>query len=732
MKPTRRGPPSSPAAASCASATRKTSGPPTPLSCGHPWCGIECDCDRKRFFEVWNLVFQQFDRRDGGVLEPLPYKNIDTGMGLERIAAVVQGVRSNFDIDIFRTLLADAGELLDVDPRADEETIRRTRRIADHVRAIAFCIGDGILPSNQGRGYVLRKLIRTAVRDGVALGREEPFLFSLVPTVARVMREPYPELAEHRDHIARVVRAEEEHFHETLRKSMNVLQDKMDEKRARGERVFSGEELFELYDTFGLSADVAVPIIEEAGFEADMDGFRAEMDERRHYSRAASRISGDIFGSGPYVELREDGVATEFVGYEDETAEATITAILDSEEGLVEEAKVGMTVSVVVDRSPFYAESGGEVGDTGVIEGADGALDVTDCQWKEGMIAHFGKVTSGVLRDGEMVACKPDLERRADVRRNHTATHLLHHALREVLGPHVAQAGSLVAPDRLRFDFTHPEALTEEQIRRVEDLVNARILANSPVAARRTTLEEARAAGAIALFGEKYGDEVRMVAVGDYSKELCGGLHVSATGDIGLFKILSKGSVAAGVRRIEAVTGRGALEHVRAEEDILARLAALLKTPRAKIEERVAGLLEQVKTLRAEIRQAGRRREGASADDLLARAKEVAGVKVVAYEVPEGDAARLRQIADALTKQREGVAAFLAARAGRGGQLVVALSRDLVERGLDAVEIARAAGAEIGGGGGGRPDQAQAGGKNADGIPAALRKAEDLLAERLG
>jgi len=701
------------------------------LSCGHPWCGIECDCDRKRFFEVWNLVFQQFDRRDGGVLEPLPYKNIDTGMGLERIAAVVQGVRSNFDIDIFRTIIADGAELLDVDPHADAETVRRTRRIADHIRAVAFCIGDGILPSNQGRGYVLRKLIRTAVRDGVALGHEEPFLFSLVPTVARVMRAPYPEITEHRDHIARVVRAEEEHFHETLRNGMQMLDEMVREMRRTGEKVLRGEKAFRLFDTHGFPLEVAEAVLAEQGLGVDREGFEREMHRQRAAARARTQISADIFGSGPLVELKERGLATEFVGYRDERAAAEVRAILSGED-LVEMADEGETVGIVLDRSPFYGEAGGQVGDTGLLKADDAVVDVADCRWGEGMILHLGTVRCGRIKVGDRVACEPDLDRRTDIRRNHTATHLLHHALREVLGPHVAQAGSLVAPDRLRFDFTHPEALTDEQIRRVEDLVNARILANDPVAAHETTLEKAKAAGALALFGEKYGEEVRMVAVGDYSKELCGGLHVSATGDIGLFKILSEGSVAAGVRRIEAATGRGALAAVRATEDILARLSALLKTPRAKIEERVAALLEQVKTLRAEVRRAGRRAGGASADDLLARAKEVAGVKVVAYEVPEGDARRLREIADALTKQKEGVAAFLAARAGKGAQLVVALSRVLVERGLDAVQIARAAGAEIGGGGGGRPAQAQAGGKNADGISAALRKAEDLLAERLG
>lgn len=700
------------------------------LGCGHPWCGIECDCKDYRFVELWNLVFQQFDRKEGGILDPLPFKNIDTGMGLERTAAVVQGVRSDFETDIFKPLIEDVCRLVEVKYEANDETTRRVRRIADHVRAVTFCIGDGILPSNQGRGYVERKLIRLAVRDAVKLGCEKPFLFSIVPTVAEVMEEQYPELKERRESISRIVRAEEERFHQTLRQGTAILEGMLGDLRAKRSKVLSGKDAFRLFDTYGMPVDVAQSILEEDGFCVDLDGFEREMERQREQARATTAISADIFGSGPLVELQESGFATEFAGYEHTQVEATVVAILSGQD-IVEMADEGESVSVVLDRSTFYGEKGGQVGDAGVLESDSALFEVTDCTWGEGMIIHFGQVKRGRLQAGDRVTCKPDLVRRAGIQRNHTATHLMHHALREVLGPHATQAGSLVAPDRLRFDFTHPEAVKSEQLLKVEQMVNERILENAPVCARQMTLAEAKKHGAIALFGEKYEEDVRMIDVGGYSKELCGGLHVDATGDIGLFKIVSEGSVAAGVRRIEAVTGLSALERVRAYEELVDRLSGLLKVPEAKLEERVNSLLDQVKELRGELKRAGETKQGTSASEMLGHAKEVNGVKIIAQEVANADANQLRQLADSLTKKQKSVAAILGSRNPKGALLVIGLSKDLVERSLSAVEIARAAAGELGGGAGGRLDMAQAGGQKADGVPAAIKRAEDALSAKL-
>jgi alanyl-tRNA synthetase len=697
-------------------------------SCGHPWCGIECDCKNYRYVELWNLVFQQFDRKDGGVLEPLPFKNIDTGMGLERTAAVVQGVRSDFEIDIFKSLIEDVCRAVGVDYRADPETTRRVRRIADHIRAVTFCIADGILPSNQGRGYVERKLLRQAVRDAVKLGCDDCFLYSLVPTVADVMGDAYPEVKERRESISRIVRAEELRFHEALRQGTNILEDLMQKLRASGEKALPGTEAFRLFDTYGLPIEVAQSILQEAGFSVDTEGFEREMERQRAQARATTSLSGDIFGSGPLVELRERGVSTQFLGYERNETTAAVVALL-SDEDIVEMADEGETVSVILDRSTFYGESGGQVGDTGALESQAACFEVTDCKWAEGMLIHFGEVKRGRLKAGDTLTCRPDLRRRAAIRRHHTATHLLHHALRAVLGPHATQAGSLVAPDRLRFDFTHPEAPTPDQLRKVEQIVNDKILENTPVCARHTGLAEARKEGAMALFGEKYGDQVRMIDVGGYSKELCGGLHVNATGEVGLFHIVSEGSVAAGVRRIEAVTGLAALERMRQGDKRTARLAELLKVPETRLEERVNGLLDQIKELRADAKRAPRAR--GAGGDLLDAARQVHGVRIVAQEIPNADANQLRQLADSLTKKQPSVAALLASKGARGALFIVGLSKDLVERSLNAVEIARAAATELGGGAGGRPDMAQAGGQKGDNIPSALKKAEALVVQGL-
>ena len=700
------------------------------VGCGRPDCNPSCDCDR--FCEVWNLVFQQFERKEGGVLDPLPSKNIDTGMGLERIASVMQGVNSNFDTDLFVPIIQATEEASDT----KYEPIRGTRkgmafrRIADHVRAAVFCINDGILPGNTGRGYVLRKLIRRAVLDGGRLNRNEPFLYTLVPIVTKVMGDQYPELIDRRENTARLIRMEEERFLQTLDQGMGILKDMMARVRTQKGDTLSGANAFKLFDTYGLPLDVTESILEDEGLKVDRDGFENEMTRQRDRARAGTRIAGDIFGSGPLATLRDRGCSTEFDGYEHDAIETRVTGIVVGDD-LLKELGEGQEGTLVLERTSFYGEAGGEVGDTGIIEGADGCFEVSDTQRGEGMVLHVGKVSAGKMRAGDIVRASPDVARRSAIRRAHTATHLLHKALREVLGRHAEQSGSLVEPDRLRFDFTHMKAMSPDEVRLVETKANEHVLANDPVAWKYMSIDEARDAGATALFGEKYGEIVRMLSVGDYSKELCGGLHCGATGDIGLVKILAESSVAAGIRRIEAVTGLAALKDVHNREDAIRSTCAVLGAQENRLVERAEQLAAQVKELRKDLQKA--RRAGApSAEDYLRDANEIGGAKFVIAQLDDAGPDDLRAITDRLRQNAEGVGAVLAS-AGEGKVcLIVAFTKDLVDKGLHAGKIAGAAAKLCGGGGGGRPDMAQAGGKNPDAIPAALAKAEELIVEAIG
>ena len=697
--------------------------------CGRPDCNPSCDCGR--FCEVWNLVFQQFERKDGGVLDPLPSKNIDTGMGLERMAAVIQGVRSNFDTDLFTPIIRAVERESDTAyaPVREARAGMAFRRIADHVRASVFCISDGILPGNTGRGYVLRKLVRRAVLDGGRLNLNEPFLYKLVPVVTGIMGDHYPELIERRENIARLIQGEEERFLQTLDQGLGILKDMMARVRAGKGDTLTGAKAFKLFDTFGLPLDVTESILEDEGLKVDRDGFENEMNRQRSQSRAGTRIAEDIFGSGPLARLREQGCSTEFEGYDSDAIETRVAGILAGDRVVAELAE-GEEGTLVLERTTFYGESGGEIGDTGLIEGAHGRFEVADTQRGEGMILHIGKAISGRLRQGDVARTNPDVARRAAVRRAHTATHLLHKVLRETLGKHAEQSGSLVEPDRLRFDFTHMKAMTPEEIRIVETKVNEYILRNSPVEWKYLGIDEARNEGAMALFGEKYGDVVRMLSVGDFSKELCGGLHCSATGDIGFFRIASEGSVAAGIRRIEAVTGLGALKDVHDMQDLIRSTCAVLGAQEARLVERAEQLGAQVKQLRKDLQKA--RRAGApSAEDYLKDAKEMGGAKFVIARIEDAGPDELRAITDRLRRNATGVGAALAADVEGKAILIVAFTKDLVERGLHAGKIAGAAAKLCGGGGGGRPDLAQAGGKDPSGIDAALAKTEELIAETL-
>jgi len=699
------------------------------VGCGRPDCNPSCECDR--FCEIWNLVFQQFDRKDGGVLEPLPTKNIDTGMGLERTAAVLQGKRTSFDTDLFVPLIRAVEREAETDYAAVRETRKGVafRRIADHVRAGVFCISDGILPGNSGRGYVLRKLLRRALLDGRRLDMKDPFLYRLVPVVVEVMGDHYPEIAERRENISRLIRMEEERFLQTLDQGMNILQEMLARLRARGADTLSGEDAFRLFDTYGLPLDVTETILGDEGLSVDKAGFEKAMDKQRELSRQGTRIASDIFAGGPVVALRERGCSTQFTGYEEDEGHGKVVGIITGEEtaDLLDENADG---ALVLDRTPFYGEAGGEVGDTGIIRGEGWLFEVADTQRSEGLFLHMGKVKTGTVRVGDSATAKPDVARRAAVRRNHTATHLMHMALRAVLGKHAEQAGSYVGPDRLRFDFTHMKAVTPEELRLVEQMVNARIIENSPVTFRHTTLDQARAEGAMALFGEKYADVVRLLDIGGYSKELCGGLHCSATGEIGLFKILSESSVAAGVRRIEAVTGMEAVKFVHAQEDLLRSVCETLGAQEAQLVERARQLSDQVKELRKEVQRA-RRSTAPSADEYLKNAADVGGAKIVAAKVEGATADDLRALSDRLRQAGGSIGVVLATETEGKATLIVAFTKDLIERGCHAGNIAGAAAKLCGGGGGGRPDMARAGGKDPSGLDNALKKAVEMISHAL-
>ncbi len=677
------------------------------------------DADGDRYVEIWNLVFMQYNRQPDGTLEPLPRPSVDTGMGLERLAAVMQGVHSNYDTDIFRHLIAAAARLAGVEDTGSSSL----RVIADHIRASAFLVVDGVVPSNEGRGYVLRRIIRRAARHGHKLGLREPFLWRLVEPLVEVMGEAYPELVEGRERAERTIRREEERFAETLEQGLRIL----DQELARLEgRTIPGELVFRLYDTYGFPTDLLRDVALERGLELDLAGFEREMARQRERARAASRFETDYAAPAAL-----EGCTSEFVGYERLEEEATVVKLLkDGRE--VERLGLGEEGAVILDRTPFYAESGGQVGDRGWITADGGAeFEVRDTQRVGGAHAHLGVVRAGALAVGQRVRARVDEAARRATALNHSATHLLHAALRRVLGPHVQQKGSLVAPDRLRFDFSHDAPLTREQIEAVERLVNEQIRRNAEVRAEVRPYEEAVAAGAMALFGEKYGDEVRVLSIGDFSVELCGGTHVRRAGDIGLFKIVSESGVAAGVRRIEAVTGERALRWVEENEERLQRVAELLRGRPEEADEKLRQLLERQRRLERELERLRQRLAAGGAGDLAAHVVEVEGVKVLAARLDGADAKALRSAVDQW-KARLGSAVVVLGTAGEDGKvrLAAGVTDDLTGR-LKAGELVNEVAARVGGRGGGRADFAQAGGTDAARLDEALAAVPGLVRARL-
>jgi len=676
------------------------------------------DEDGDRYIEIWNLVFMQYDRDKQGNLNPLPKPSVDTGMGLERLAAVMQGVHSNYEIDLFVNLIKAAAAVTG----CDDPQSNSLKVIADHIRSCAFLIVDGVLPSNEGRGYVLRRIIRRAIRHGHKLGMREPFFYKLVAPLVDDMGAAFPELPAAQAMVERVLRQEEERFAETLDQGMHILEQAIANLK---DKVIPGATIFKLYDTYGFPADLTGDIARERGLNLDMAGFDQEMDAQRQRARAASTFAVD-YGEG----LKLEG-ETEFTGYQHLTEPAVITELF-VEGQPVDELAIGQTGVLVLDRTPFYAESGGQVGDTGSLIGKQGRFRVQDTQKQGGQVfMHLGEMTDGVLKVGDSVEAIVDAERRQDIKLNHSATHLMHAALRRVLGEHVTQKGSLVEADRLRFDFSHFEPISAEQLAEIESLVNEQIRHNLAVLTRIMSHEDAINSGAMALFGEKYGDKVRVLSMGDFSIELCGGTHVDRTGDIGLFKIINETGIAAGVRRIEAVTGQQALKWLDRGEHQLQHIAGLLKTDRGGVEERVAQLLERTRSLEKQLDQLKGKLASSQGDDLVNQAVDIQGVKVLAAQLEAADPKGLRDTLDQLKNKLGSSAIVLATVQGDKVSLVAGVSKDQTQA-IKAGELVNVVAQQVGGKGGGRPDMAQAGGNQPQALPAALASVPDWVREKLG
>ncbi len=690
------------------------------VGCGRPGCAPGCDCDR--FLEFWNCVFTQYDRQEDGTLVPLPKKNIDTGMGLERVAALMQGVSSNYETDILRRLIAVGERLSGKDYKVDAATDLSLRILADHSRAVTFMIADGILPSNEGRGYVLRRLLRRAMRHGQLIGIEPPFLNNYLLAVIEEMGSIYPELKENESLIARVMVAEEERFAQTLRQGQAFLDQAL--SRLNKGDVLDGKSAFELHDRYGFPIDLTVEIAAEQGFSVDRAGFDTHMEEQRQ--RARSHVKDEAWNTygGVFSDILNEFGATTFIGYELHQAEATVVAlIVDGER--VSSIEEGTQAQVVLDRTPFYGEMGGQVGDTGEMNGSSGALfSVADTRIYEGSVfAHIGSV-DGVLSVGDKVEVRIDSLRRERIQRNHTATHLLHHVLQQVLGEHVRQAGSLVAPDRLRFDFTHFEQITTEQLQRIEQMVNDLIMEDGDVSSYETSLDEARQSGVTALFGEKYGEHVRVLKAGESSRELCGGTHVNHTGQIGFVKILSESSVGANLRRIEAVTSFDALRYVNRIENELREAATALKAPLFTVSERVESIQARIHELEDELKREKKASTSGEVALLVEGAIDV-GYPLVVARIDGLDVEGLRDAWDALHMQLgDSSAVVLGSQSPEGSPLLLAAgSSAAVQAGFDAGALIKRISPAIKGGGGGKPAMAQAGGKDISGLDNALEQA---------
>ena len=674
------------------------------------------DADGDRYIEIWNLVFMQFNRDAQGVLHPLPKPSVDTGMGLERVAAVLQGVHSNYEIDLFQDLIRGAaretGHKTLVNPSLNV--------IADHIRACAFLIADGVIPGNEGRGYVLRRIIRRAIRHGYKLGQKQPFFFRLVADLDRAMGDAYPELREARDRVSEVLKQEEERFAETLENGMTVLESAL----ASGDKLLDGETVFKLYDTFGFPVDLTADICRERDMQLDLAGFEAAMQQQRARARAANKFSAA-------TGLEYSGSKTEFRGYDTLASQASVVALY--REGVqVQVLTSGESGAVVLDATPFYAESGGQVGDRGELTGSGGTFAVDDTQKIQSEVfGHYGVLRTGTLKVGDRVETSVDVARRQSTMRNHSVTHIMHKALREVLGSHVHQKGSLVDPDKTRFDFAHDKPMSDQEIRRVELIVNDEIMQNLATRAQVIPIEEAKKSGAMMLFGEKYGDEVRVLDIGS-SREFCGGTHVARTGDIGVFKIYSEGGVAAGVRRIEAITGGNALAMMNNQLQEFHDIARQLRTQPSggMVEKAVLGLLDEKKAVERELSRLKSKLAASQGSDLAAAAIEIKGARVLAAALEGADVKTLRETLDTLKGQLKSAAIVLGAVSEGKVSLVAGVTADLMGK-VKAGELVNFVAQQVGGKGGGRPDMAQAGGTEPAKLPAALNSVAGWVEQRL-
>ncbi|SDZ79470.1 alanyl-tRNA synthetase [Desulfuromusa kysingii] len=699
------------------------------VGCGSPTCTVGCDCDR--YMEIWNNVFMQFDRQPDGTLIPLPNPAVDTGMGLERLATVMQGVQSNYDTDLFRIIISYIEELAHKTYGDNEEDDVSMRVMADHSRATAYLIADGVLPSNEGRGYVLRRIMRRAMRHAKMLGFENPILFKTAIYVLDSMAVAYPEEAKRKDFVAKVVQNEEERFIQTLGNGLRILQDEIAQLSAAKQSIIPGEIVFKLYDTYGFPVDLTADIVEKDGYTLDEEGFAACMEAQRAKARKHWKGSGEEAVSTIYKQLVDQGIRTQFSGYSKLEDQGEILSLIHQGE-VVNESACGETVEVISSTTPCYGESGGQVGDTGEISTPEATLRIIETRKPlPELYVHRCEVVTGAIKTGDKATIKVNAERRQQIVLNHTATHLLQAALQNQLGQHVKQAGSLVTPERLRFDFTHFSPVSVEELQKVEDEVNQQIRANAQVESREMSATAAQEAGAMALFGEKYGDVVRVINVGNYSMELCGGTHASAAGDIGLFRILSESGIAAGVRRIEATTGATALAQVQQQQQSLHRIAELVKSDPQKLELRVQKLLEQQKEMEKEIEQLHAKANADRSGELINKVQQVEGLKLLAVKIPETDGKGLREFSDQLReKLGSGILVLVSAAAGKVS-LLVAVSKDLIGQ-VKAGDLIKPLAEIVGGRGGGRPELAQAGGSETDKIEMLLQAAPEQLKKMLG
>ena len=697
--------------------------------CGKPTCTVGCDCDR--YIEVWNNVFTQFENDGHGNYTELAQKNIDTGMGLERLAVVVQDVDSLFTIDTNKALLDRVCELSGKEYQKDHETDVSLRIVTDHIKSCTFMISDGIMPSNEGRGYVLRRLLRRAARHGRKLGIQGEFLANLSDTVIALSKDGYPELEEKKAMIFKVLSQEEDKFNKTIDQGLAILSDMEEAMRRENGTALSGADAFKLYDTYGFPLDLTREILEEKGLSIDEDGFAACMKEQKEKARKARKTTNYMGADVTVYQSIDPSITTEFVGYDRLEHSSPIT-VLTTDEEIVEALTDGERGTILVKETPFYATMGGQQADTGVIESDHGLFAVEDTiRLQGGKVGHVGHMVRGMFSTGETVTLKVDPENRALTARNHSATHLLHKALRTVLGEHVEQAGSLVTKDRLRFDFTHFSAMTPEELKKVENLVNQEIRASLPVKTDVMSLEDARKTGAMALFGEKYGETVRVVRMGDFSTELCGGTHVANTSEISYFKILSEAGIAAGVRRIEALTSAGLIHHYEQAEKELHEAALAAKTTPDSLTARIEAMLEEIKTLHSENEKLKSRMAKEAMGDVMDQVQDVKGVKVLAVRADGVDMNGLRELGDQLKeKLGEGVIVIASAADGKVNLMATA-TEGVLKQGVHAGNLIKGIAGLVGGGGGGRPNMAQAGGKNPEGIEAALAKVPELVSQQV-